>query len=278
MKYLMKIFFVVVFTSLTNAMYAQPQFVNYEDFETDIERGVDIKTLNGKYNLTNILKLDTTYSAQIFKVYPGIKEEMSYSSNSSSYLKPNTIIIRTYGENLKEFLKSERLINLINEKHQVLKLRLSPVYIKDNRVALVDFSGECYGGQYLFRVQNGKIYGYLIYTIQSTPVIEDKSENQIISFAEVMPTFQGGNLVYFRDWLKNHRSLAYLKNSSKIFVATFVIKKDGSIGDIKMLDTSKIDDSARKDVIHVIEQSPRWTPALHNDQPIDICRPIYIKF
>ena len=280
MKYLMKIFFVVIFTSLTNAMYAQPQFVDYEDFEADIKRGVDIKTLNGKYNLINILKLDSTYAAQIFKVYPHKKEIMrdwnNYLSNLNSY---ENIMIPTCDEDLKEFLKSDRLIE-INHRDIGFNLKVSPIYIKENRIAIVEFYYENGSSEYLFRVQNGEIQCYWISSTLETPAFgyEDKDEDLPFIFAKVMPTFQGKDIHHFRDWIKNHKSLAYLSNSAKVFAANFIINKDGSLSDVKVLLDDEIDDSAIIDIVRVMEQSPKWTPGIHNEQPVEIRMTIIIEF
>ena len=105
-----------------------------------------------------------------------------------------------------------------------------------------------------------------------------KSTSQIFAAVEKEPGFPGGeekfkqfiaqNFKYPEDVIAN-------RISGKI-IATFVIEKDGSLSDIKILSTptQTVGDEAAK----VIALSPKWNPGYQNGQPVRVQFTIPIAF
>ena len=90
-------------------------------------------------------------------------------------------------------------------------------------------------------------------------------------FVEVMPTFRGGDLNTFRDWVQ--RRIVYpqaaldARLQGQVFV-TFTIEPDGSVNNVTIVRGigAIIDD----EVVNVIRSSPRWTPGLQQGRAVRI--------
>ena len=98
---------------------------------------------------------------------------------------------------------------------------------------------------------------------------------------ESMPTFQGGDINMFRVWAM--RSIVYPQEAiqRKIqgrVVVSFVIDKNGTLGDIKVLQTP--DNLLSDELRRVLLRSPQWTPGTINKQAIKVkyTLPIMFKF
>ena len=98
---------------------------------------------------------------------------------------------------------------------------------------------------------------------------------------ESMPTFQGGDINMFRVWAM--RSIVYPQEAiqRKIqgrVVVSFVIDKNGNLGDIKVLQTP--DNLLSDELRRVLLRSPQWTPGTINKQAIKVkyTLPIMFKF
>ncbi len=110
--------------------------------------------------------------------------------------------------------------------------------------------------------------------------IEPEEEvDEPIFFAEVMPTFQGKGVSYFRTYIANNikfpRTAIENGIAGTVFVE-FVVDKDGSISDIKVIrDVHPIVDEA---VIEVIKNSPKWEPGINNGKFVKVKFTIAIKF
>lgn len=80
--------------------------------------------------------------------------------------------------------------------------------------------------------------------------------------AETMPQFEGGNLMNFRAWAQaqiQYPAVALKNNISGRVVVEFVIEKDGSICNIKIVQSP--DRSLSDETRRILTSSPKWTPA-----------------
>lgn len=98
------------------------------------------------------------------------------------------------------------------------------------------------------------------------PVIEE--ENQVYNTAgiEVRPEFPGGEEAlnkYLKDNYKNPQ-----KDLKGKVYATFIIEKDGSLSDIKILRDLGYGTGA--EAIRVLKKSPKWTPGKQNDKVVRV--------
>jgi periplasmic protein TonB len=85
---------------------------------------------------------------------------------------------------------------------------------------------------------------------------------------EVMPTFKGGGLDKFREWISkrtNYPQAAYDRKLRGKVVLTFIVEKDGSVSSVTVVKgvDPLLDDAAVKS----ISESPKWTPGLQRGEP-----------
>ena len=80
---------------------------------------------------------------------------------------------------------------------------------------------------------------------------------------EQLPTYQEGDLMQFRKWVMERihypEEMVRKKISGNVILG-FVIEKDGTLGNIKVLSTPHID--LADEVIRVISRSERWSPGI----------------
>lgn len=90
-----------------------------------------------------------------------------------------------------------------------------------------------------------------------------ESENKPFLAAEIMPTFQGGDLKTFRDWVMKRIKFPVPADGETIemgnVIASFVIDEQGQLGQIGILKSPH--NLLSEEVIRVLKSSPKWTPA-----------------
>lgn len=96
---------------------------------------------------------------------------------------------------------------------------------------------------------------------------------------EVAPTFRGGNLDKFRDWVQ--KRVIYPQEAQdrgiqgKVYL-TFVVERDGSVSTVRIGKSPDklLEDEARK----AIESSPKWSPGLQRGQPVRVRFSMFLNF
>lgn len=98
------------------------------------------------------------------------------------------------------------------------------------------------------------------------PVIEE--ENQVYNTAgiEVRPEFPGGQEALERFFKDNYKKVQ--KDLKGKVYATFIIEKDGSLSDIKIL--RDIGYGSGAEAIRVLKNSPKWTPGKQNNTVVRV--------
>ena len=97
---------------------------------------------------------------------------------------------------------------------------------------------------------------------------------------EQMPTFQGGDLNTFRNWVLTH--LRYPQEAAKQgiqgrVVLTFVVEKDGSIGEVCVLMSP--DEQLAGEAVRVVQSaSGLWTPGEQRGEKVRLKYAIPIDF
>jgi len=96
---------------------------------------------------------------------------------------------------------------------------------------------------------------------------------------ELMPTFLGGGISKFQDWVRkrtNYPQEAIDNKISGTVILTFIVEKDGSVSNVTILKGVHplLDDEALK----VISESPKWSPGKQRGQPVRIRYIIPISF
>ena len=108
--------------------------------------------------------------------------------------------------------------------------------------------------------------------IQQVAVKEEVIEDdQPFVKVEQMPSFQGGDLMTFRNWVMQQvrfPQIAIENNISGRVLVSFVIEKDGRLTNIQVLQTP--DSSLSDETIRVLKTSPKWTPGKQRNQSVRV--------
>lgn len=96
---------------------------------------------------------------------------------------------------------------------------------------------------------------------------------------EVKPTFKGGDLEKFREWIQ--KRVVYPQEAQennirgKVYL-TFVVERDGSVSNVNIVRgvDKLLDEAAKK----AIEASPKWNPGLQRGRPVRVRFSIYLNF
>ena len=96
---------------------------------------------------------------------------------------------------------------------------------------------------------------------------------------EIMPSFNGGGLDKFRDWIQkrtNYPQAAIDKKiRGKVFL-TFIVEKDGSVTNVTVV--KGIDPLLDEEAVKTISESPKWTPGLQRGEPVRVRYSIPLNF
>ena len=125
--------------------------------------------------------------------------------------------------------------------------------------------------------QNGKTVK-VSYNLPINFVIDDKEEDQVFTVVEDMPEFPGGRkalLSYLANNINYPEEAKKAKVSGRVFVS-FVIEKDGSVNDVKLL--RGIGSGCDKESIRVVSSMPNWTPGTQKGAPVRVQYNLPIKF
>ena len=94
-----------------------------------------------------------------------------------------------------------------------------------------------------------------------------------------MPTFQGGDLMKFREWVQKrlrYPQIAQENGISGRVTLSFVIEKDGSLTNIEVMQSP--DRSLSEEAIRVVQSSPKWTPGKQRNQPVRVSFTLPVMF
>ena len=107
----------------------------------------------------------------------------------------------------------------------------------------------------------------------------DGDFNGAFFIVEVMPSFRGGDVNTFREWLQRRIIYPQAAIEAKIqgtISFTFIVEPDGSVGNVKILKgiAAVIDD----EVVNAVQASPKWNPGLQRGQPVRIRYSMFLNF
>ena len=114
----------------------------------------------------------------------------------------------------------------------------------------------------------------------STKIQSQKSEeNTPYIMVEKMPTFQGGDLNVFRNWVQSkiqYPKEAMEKGIMGRVVCSFVVEKDGSLTDFDILQSP--DKSLADEVVRILKTSPKWEPGEQRGEKVRVKYAVPIVF
>jgi protein TonB len=107
---------------------------------------------------------------------------------------------------------------------------------------------------------------------------EGPEEEEIFSVVESMPEFPGGEAAFYAYLRKNVVYPQFAKEagiSGKVYI-TFVVEKNGSITDVRLL--RGIGGGCDEEALRVISAMPSWKPGLQRSHPVRVQFVVDIKF
>ena len=116
--------------------------------------------------------------------------------------------------------------------------------------------------------------------IQTVAVEEENIEDdQPFVRVEEMPSFQGGDLMTFRNWVQSkvrYPQIAQENNISGRVFLMFVVERDGSLTNIQVLQSP--DPSLSDEAVRVLKTSPKWKPGKQRNQTVRVKYTLPIEF
>ena len=116
--------------------------------------------------------------------------------------------------------------------------------------------------------------------IQQVAVEEEVIEDdQPFVKVEEMPSFQGGDLQTFRNWVQGkvrYPQIAQENNISGRVFLMFVVERDGTLTNIQVLQSP--DSSLSDEAIRVLKTSPKWKPGKQRNQTVRVKYTLPIDF
>ena len=98
-------------------------------------------------------------------------------------------------------------------------------------------------------------------------------------FVEVMPSFRGGDINRFREWVQRRTTYPQeaidAKIQGKVFL-TFIVEQDGSVTNVTVVKgvAPIIDNEA----VSAIQSSPKWSPGLQRGQAVRVRFALWLNF
>ncbi len=115
-------------------------------------------------------------------------------------------------------------------------------------------------------------------TDEDVPVLEEEQEEPAFIVVEVMPEFPGGQdkmMKFIRDNVKYPQE-AQKKEVEGRVVVTFVVEKDGSLTDVKVV--RDIGFGCGEEAVRVIKRMPKWKPGTQRGKPVKVKMALPIQF
>ena len=94
-----------------------------------------------------------------------------------------------------------------------------------------------------------------------------------------MPSFQGGDLNAFRNWVQgklHYPQIAQENGISGRVVLSFVIERDGTLTNIEVLQAP--DRSLSEEAVRVLETSPKWEPGMQSNKAVRVKYTLPVDF
>jgi len=107
---------------------------------------------------------------------------------------------------------------------------------------------------------------------------DENGNTQNYTIKEALPSFKGGERAFGQYLSQNIRYPATAKNSNiqGRVILSFVIEKDGTLTDIKILKNVSYDIDA--EAYRVMKESPKWNPGLQHGVPVKVNYTMPINF
>ncbi|UEG53692.1 TonB family protein [Mucilaginibacter daejeonensis] len=106
---------------------------------------------------------------------------------------------------------------------------------------------------------------------KSVDTLKPDDHHEVFTVVEKLPEFPGGVSSFF-NFL--HKNLRYPEEAKQNNVqgrvnVTFVVRRDGSLDDVKAL-SDRLGGGLSEEAVRVIKASPKWIPGEQNDRKVDV--------
>lgn len=108
--------------------------------------------------------------------------------------------------------------------------------------------------------------------------VEEPVQEEAFAFAEVMPSFEGGDQELMKYLGKNLRypKIAKEANIEGMVYLQFVVERDGSITEVRVV--RSVHESLDEEAVRVIKNMPNWKPGTQNGENVRVLYTIPIRF
>jgi protein TonB len=96
---------------------------------------------------------------------------------------------------------------------------------------------------------------------------DKEKESYKYNAIEKKPEFPGGMEAFFKYIGNNYKTPKVSNLSGKLYL-NFVIEKDGSIVEVKIL--RDLGYGTGEEAVRVLSESPKWSPGMQNGQPVRV--------
>lgn len=114
--------------------------------------------------------------------------------------------------------------------------------------------------------------------IAISPQLQD--EEEIFKVVEVMPTYKGGTSAMYSYLRKNikYPDKARQNGTSGTVYVSFIVKKDGSVSGVGIIEGGSVGDGCDEEAMRVIKEMPKWNPGKDKGKPVNVAFNLPIKF
>lgn len=108
----------------------------------------------------------------------------------------------------------------------------------------------------------------------------DAGKSDIVTIAEQMPSFPGGNKA-MKDFISanvNYPEIEKEYGIRGVVYLTFVVEKDGSISDVRYLKPVKNGPGLNREALRLIRLMPKWQPGMQQKKPVRVQYILPVKF
>lgn len=107
---------------------------------------------------------------------------------------------------------------------------------------------------------------------------EEKKKEEVFTHVEQMPKFPGGDAELYKFIRNNlnYPAMAIENNVQGRVVVQFVVTKDGSIGNVKVV--RSVDRDLDNEAIRVCKKLPKFIPGKQNGQPVNVWYTLPVTF
>jgi len=108
--------------------------------------------------------------------------------------------------------------------------------------------------------------------------VVEENPNQIFTAVEKSPGFPGGDAAFGKYLGKAIRypAIARENNVQGRVILTFVVERDGSLTDIKVV--RGIGSGCDEEAVRALKNSPKWTPGIQNGRPVRVQYSVPVAF